>query len=163
MKLIKYFLYSSLAFCGCSDAAPKTKIPELTCPYILPAEKDFPDAWVTLGKMSPGQYQLRAIGLIDGNAAQEKQRVLEIKERMFTEEMFDEWTKLKDRSELLAEYDEDHAENSMKCIYGRTQEESFDEKSNVILLIPLPVKKALSCLLVRRDVDPTHEISCKVK
>lgn len=163
MKLLKYCLYISISFCGCTDAAPKEKISELSCPYILPAEKDFPISWVTLGKISGDKFQLRAIGIIDGNAAEEKKRVLEAKERMFTDEIFDEWQTFKDRSEAIAEYDETHSENSLKCTYGRTQEESFDETKNVVLLIPLPVKKPVTCLLVRRDVDPTHEISCKVK
>ena len=163
MKILKYCLYISFSFCGCADAAPKAKAPELACPYILPEEKDFPTSWVTLGKISSDKFQLRAIGIIDGNATEEKKRVLEAKERMFTDEIFEEWQTFKDRSEVVAEYDSNHSENSLKCIYGRTQEEAFDENKNVVLLIPLPVKKPVNCVLVRRDVDPTHEISCKVE
>lgn len=163
MKLQKYLLTLSIVFCGCTDAAPKVQVSELACPYILPAEKDFPASWVTLGKITEGKLQLREMGIIDGNAAKEKQRVIEAKERMFTDEMIDEWESFGDRSESIAEYDETHGENALKCTYGRTIAESNDETKNVVLLIPLPVKKPVTCLLVRRDVDPTHEISCKVK
>ena len=84
-------------------------------------------------------------------------------DRMFTEDLIDEWEDLQDRSESVAEYDEDHSEKSLKCTYGKTIAESTNIASNVVLLISLPLKKPLSCLAVRRDVDPTLEISCKVK
>ena len=86
-----------------------------------------------------------------------------LKQRMFTDDIVDEWESFGDRSESVAEYDEAHRENALKCTYGKTQEESSDINKNVVLLIPLPVKKYVTCLLVRRDADPTHEISCKVK
>ena len=34
--------------------------------------------------------QLREMGIIDGNAAEEKQRAIEAKERMFTDDIVDE-------------------------------------------------------------------------
>lgn len=163
MKLLKYCLCISCAFCSCADATPKEKISELTCPYILPAEKDFPGNWVTLGKAPIGKLQLRETAIIDGNAEEEKQRISVAKERIFSRDIIDEWEEIKDRSEAIAEYPENHREASMMCTYGRTQHESFDINLNVVLLIPLPPKKYVTCLLVRRDVDPTHEISCKVK
>ncbi|MES2675418.1 MAG: hypothetical protein V4660_14345 [Pseudomonadota bacterium] len=163
IKLLKHCLYLQVIFCCYADAAPKETISELACPYILPAEKDFPASWVTLGKITADRLQLREMGIIDGNAAEEKQRVLEAKERMFTDDMIDEWETFGDRSESVAEYDETHRENALKCTYGKTQEESFDVNLNVVLLIPLPPKKYVTCLLVRRDIDPTHKISCKVK
>lgn len=163
MQLLKYCLPLSFVFCGCADATPKEKIPELSCPYILPAEKDFPASWVTLGKITVDRLQLREIGVIDGNAAEEKQRVLEANERMFTDDIMDEWKDFDDRSESVAEYDESHSENALKCTYGKTIADSNDVNRNVVLLIPLPLKKSVTCLAIRRDVDPTHEISCKVK
>lgn len=152
-----------MVFCVYADATPKEKIPELACPYILPAEKDFPASWVTLGKITVDRLQLREIGIIDGNATAEKKRVSEAKERMFTDYIMDEWKDFDDRSESVAEYDESHSENALKCTYGKTIADSNDVNRNVVLLIPLPLKKSVTCLAIRRDVDPTHEISCKVK
>lgn len=164
MKSLKYYLYIACAICGCADATPKEKIPELTCPYILPAEKDFPASWVTLGKIPSERVQLRETTIIYGNAKEEKERVTIAKERIFSDDMIDEWDDFKDSSVATSEYYADrNLDMSMKCTYGRTQYESFDINLNVVLLIPLPPKKDVTCLLVRRDVDPTHEISCKVK
>lgn len=163
MKLFKYCLYLSIFFCSCADATPKEKINDLACPYVLPAEKDFPVSWITLGKVSNERLQLRQINIIDGNASEEKDRVIKDKERMFSVEITDYWVDHKDRSEALEEYSEDHSENAIMCTYGKTIAESNDVNKNVVLLIPLPIKKPVTCLLVRRDVDPTHEISCKVK
>jgi hypothetical protein len=163
MNLFKYYLPISLIFCGCADAAPKEKISELACPYVLPSEKDFPASWVTLGKISGERLQLREIGIIDGNAKEEKERVLSAKERMFREDMIDEWETLGDRSESEIIYDDSHTENALKCTYGKTIAEANDVNKNIVLLIPLPAKKSVTCLAIRRDVDPTHEISCKVK
>ncbi|MES2825567.1 MAG: hypothetical protein V4732_18340 [Pseudomonadota bacterium] len=133
----------------------------LACPYILPAE-DFPSNWVTVRKIPAGKFQLRETAIADGNATELKSRLL-AKDRVFDTDIIDEWEKFKDRSEAIAEYPEDHREVSMMCTYGKTQHEAFDLNLNVELLIPLPPKKYVTCLLVRRDVDPTHEISCKVK
>ena len=163
MKSPRYWVFLSIFFCCNAIAASKQNLQELKCPYTLPPEKDFPASWVTFGKISNDRMQLREMGIIDGNAAEEKHRVIEAKERMFTDDIVDEWESFGDRSESIAEYDETHRENALKCTYSKTQEESFDINKNVVLLIPLPVKKYVTCLLVRRDVDPTHEISCKVK
>ena len=89
--------------------------------------------------------------------------MIEAGERMFTDDIVDEWVSLDGRSEAITEYDENHLENSLKCTYGKTIAEANNETKNVILLISLPVKKPITCLLVRRNIDPTHEISCKVK
>ena len=164
MKLLKYCLSLSFIFCGCADATPKEKIPELTCPYILPTETDFPVSWVTLGKAPIGKLQLRETTIIYGDAKEEKERVTKAKERIFSDDMIDEWDDLKDSSKATSEYYADRKfDMSMMCTYGRTQQESFDINLNVVLLIPLPSKKYVTCLLVRRDADPTHEISCKVE
>ena len=72
MNFFKYCLLISLPFCGCAGAAPKEKINELACPYVLSAEKDFPANWVALGKITTDRLQLREIGIIDGNAIEEK-------------------------------------------------------------------------------------------
>ena len=153
----------SCVFCGCADATSREKLNELSCPYVLPAEKEFPDSWVTLGKVSSEKLQLRQINIIDGNATKEKERVTKENQRMFSVEITDYWVDHKDRSEALEEYDEDHGENALMCTYGKTIAEANDENKNFVLLIPLPVKKPVTCLLVRRNTDPTHEISCKVK
>lgn len=163
MKIFKYFLSLPFVFCGCADATTKNKVSELSCPYILPAESDFPTSWVTLGKVTGEKVQLREIGIIDGNATKEKIRISEAKERMFTDDIVDEWETFSDRSEALVEYDAKHSEKSLKCTYGKTIAESNDIYKNVVLLIPLPDKKPVSCLLVRRDIDPKYEISCNVK
>jgi len=163
MKSPRYWILLSIFFCCNAIAEAKQTPSEMKCPYILPPEKDFPANWVTFGKISSDRLQLREMGIIDGNAAEEKQRVIEAKERMFTDDIVDEWESFGDRSESVAEYDEAHRENALKCTYSKTQEESFDINKNVVLLIPLPVKKSVKCLLVRRDIDPTHEISCKAK
>jgi len=163
MKFSKGYLFIFFAFCGCADATSNQKSNELTCPYILPAEKDFPVSWVAIGKAPSGKLQLRETSIIDGNAKEEKERVLQLKERIFSRDIIDEWEEFKDRSEATAEYSENHREMSMMCTYGRTESESFDNNLNVVLLIPLPSKKPVNCLLTRRDVDPTHEISCKAK
>ena len=57
--------------------------------------------------------QLRAIGIIDGNNAEEKQKEIEAKERMFSEKIIDEWESYGYRSESVAEYDETHGENAL--------------------------------------------------
>ena len=162
MKFLKYCLCISLSFCGCVDAAPKEKMQELTCPYILPPEKDFPATWAVVGKLSPEKWQLRETIIIDGNANEEKERISKTEERAFSREIIDEWEDFKDRSEAIAEYSEDHEEMSMMCTYSKNQKEYIDPNLNVVVFIPLPSKKPVSCLLTRRDVDPTHEMSCKV-
>lgn len=154
---------SIFSYCGCSDAAPKEKNLELACPYILPAEKDLPVGWEIIGKIPSDKLQLQQVGIIDGNATVEKKRVSLTQDRMFTEEMIDEWEDFKDRSEAHVEYDINHTENSLKCIYAKSYKETFDVNLHVVLLVPLPKNKELDCLLVRRDVEPKHEISCKVK
>ena len=162
MKSPRYWVFLSIFFCCNAIAASKQNLQELKCPYTLPPEKDFPASWVTFGKISNDRMQLREMGIIDGNAAEEKQRAIEAKERMFTDDIVDECESFGDRSESVAEYDETHRENALRCTHRKTQEESSAIK-NVVLLIPLPVKKPIACLLVRRKVDPTHEISCRVK
>ena len=163
MKTLKYYLCITFFFCGCTDAAPKEKETQYTCPYILPAEKDFSPSWVTIGKVTSDKVQLRQIDIIDGNAIEEKNRVSKEKERVFSADIIDEWNSVGDRSEATAEYPENHREMSIMCTYGKTIADANDENKNVVLLVPLPIKKAVNCLLVRRDVDPTHEVSCKVK
>ena len=163
MKFVKYCLCISFSFCGCVDAEPKKEMTELSCPYILPAEKDFPASWVVIGKSLTGKFQLRETIIIDGNASEEKERLSKTNERVFSRDIIDEWEEFKDRSEATAEYPEGHRETSIMCTYSKNQKEYTDPNLNVVLLIPLPSKKPVSCLLTRRDVDPTHEISCKVK
>ena len=162
MKLLKYCLSLSFVFCGYADATPKEKTSELTCPYILPAEKDFPVSWVTVRKTPPGRFKLEQIDIAFGNTIELK-KSLASKERNFNTEITDDWTRIKERAEYKAEYSEDHDEVTMMCTYGRTRKESSDVNMNVELLIPLPQKKPVTCLLVRRDVDPTYEMSCEVK
>ena len=113
--------------------------------------------------MTTTRLQLRQIDIIDGNASEEKTRVVKDKERLFSADIIDYWVDHKDRFEALEEYPESHSENAIMCTYGKTIAESNDVNKNVVLLIPLPIKKPVTCLLVRRDIDPTHEISCKVK
>lgn len=141
MKFLKYCLYISCVFCSCAEATPKEKTSELVCPYVLPAEKDFPASWITLGKVSNDRLQLTQINIIDGNASEERDRVIKEKEKMFSADIIDYWVDHKDRSDALEEYPENHSENAIMCTYGRTQEESFDVNKNVVLLIPLPTKK----------------------
>lgn len=158
VKLLNYFMWMSLLpYCCCSNATPKTKIPDLTCPYVLPEKKYFPVGWKALGEISGDKLQLRSTGLIDGNASN-------VKDRNFTEEMIDEWNDFPSRSEALWEYDKDHEDLMLKCIYAKSYEDAFNSDiNNIILLIPLPPKKAVSCLFVRRNIEPRVEASCKVK
>ena len=162
MKLNKYLLYvSTLAFCGCVEADPKANEARLTCPYILPAEKDFPKDWITVKKIPLGRFQLRETVIALGSAPDLKSR-LTSSDTDFDTDIIDYWLDKKDRSEATAEYPEGHREMSMMCTYSKNQKEYIDPNLNVVLLIPLPSKKPVSCLLTRRDVDPTHEMSCKV-
>jgi|GEM_PF-1745105 len=162
MKLLYWLSITALICCN-AIAASKPNLPELKCPYILPPEKDFPISWVVVGKAPNGKMQLRETSIIDGDAKEEKKRVLMLKKRIFSRDIIDEWESFGDRSEATAEYPANHRDMSIMCTYGRTQAESFDNNLNIVLLIPLPPKKPVSCLLTRRDVDPTHEISCNVK
>lgn len=163
MKRLNYCACIALLLCGCTEAAPSNTLSELTCPYILPAEKDFPSSWITLGKVTDEKLQLRQTDIIDGNASEEKNRVIKEKERIFSAEIIDYWEDYDDRSEALEEYPEDHSENAMMCTYGKTIADANDANKNVVLLIPLPVNKPVTCLLVRRNTDPTHEMSCEIK
>lgn len=163
MKLFKYCIYISLIFCGCADATQKEKLSELTCPAVLPAEKDFPAGWVTLGQASDDKFLIREADLISGNVLEEKKRLNGVKDRSFSSEMIDEWTEIGDRAEANIAYDADHTDLAMKCTYSKTQKEGFDSSRNVVLLIQLPAEKSIDCLLVRRDVDPQYALSCKAK
>ena len=163
MKPLKYFLYFVVTYCGCSDAAPKEKMSDLACPYIFPSEKDFETDWVTLGQMPTEKLQLRTAGIIYGNATEEKIRLAGVKNRVFSEETIDEWNHVNDTYQASTEYSEKHDENSLMCTYGRSYEESTYSDRNVVLLIPLPPKKAFTCLFIKRKVEPNIEASCKVK
>ena len=162
MKLINYFIFLSIfAYCNFSYATPKEKLSNLACPYILPAEKDFPAGWEFLGKIPTDKLRLRATGINYGNAAEEKIRLS--KDRIFAEETIEEWEHINNTYQAVTEYAENHNENSLICTYSRTFKESFDANLNVVLLIPLPKDKALNCLFIKRHVEPEVEASCKVK
>ena len=163
MKLFKYCLSFSFLICGCADATPKLEVLELVCPSVLPAEKDFPASWVILGKVTSDKLLIREADFIDANATQEKERLLGVKERVFSRDSLDEWVDYDDRSEATTEYFADHADAAMMCTYSKTQKEMFDVERNVVLLIPLPPKKHLTCLIVRREVNPLYELSCRAK
>lgn len=164
VKRVSYLIcLSILTCCSGSDAAPKEKLLDLACPRILPAEDDLPAGWEVLGGMPADKLQLRQIGITKGNASRLKKWLSESSDRSFPEEIVDEWKVFEHGSKAVTEYPEDHDENALMCTYAKTYKESFEIKQNVVLLIPLPVKKYVTCLLVKRDVDPMVEASCKVK
>ena len=102
MKFLKYCIYFSMfLYCGCSDAAPKENAQTLACPYILSAEKALPPTWITVGSVSTEKLQLRTIGIIYPDLS-------DIKNRNFSEDIIDYWDYLKDKSQSIAEYDENH-------------------------------------------------------
>jgi hypothetical protein len=164
MKVFTYaFYFLALLYCGCTDANPKEEQQTLACPYIFPAEKDLPSNWVTIGKIPTARLQLRETAINNGDASEEKKRVESAQEPVFSRDIIDEWEERKDRFEATAEYPQDHGNIAIMCTYAQTQKETFDPNKNLVLLIPLPAKKHISCLFTRRDIDPTHEISCTVK
>ena len=145
------FLYS-----GCSGAANEGGDVRFSCPHTLSSQAKLLDGWMTVGK-SDESFKLRVIGIINQDSS-------DVKSRMFSEEIIDEWEDFEGRSESVVEYDETHENIMLKCTYARSESETSDHNTNnIILLVPLPSKKSVSCLLVRRDIDPTHEISCKIK
>lgn len=162
MKSLNYVFLFSVFYVGCADANPKEKISDLTCPYTLPAEKDFPANWVSTRSAGSGIYKLEQIDIAFGDALELKDELVS-KERNFNTEITDDWTYIEDRAEYQFEYSQDHESISMMCTYGRTRKESSDVAQNVELLIPLPQNKPVTCLLIRRDVDPTYEMSCEIK
>ncbi|RYY77062.1 MAG: hypothetical protein EOO52_06130 [Gammaproteobacteria bacterium] len=157
MNFLKYWLCLTIVFySGCSGASSKDT-QTLACPNFLSSEKSLPSSWITVGKIPNEKFLLRTIGLIYPEFS-------DLDKRNFSEEMIDEWEELEGRSQSIAEYDKDHKSMMMKCVYARSFAEDSDSDSrNVVLLIPLPQEKPVKCVLVRRDIDPTHEISCKVK
>ena len=158
MKLSKYFVYFFvIAYCSYSYATPKEKISNLACPYILPAKKDFSANWIPVGKISDESMRIRSVGIIYTKSS-------DIPNRNFSEDIIDEWEELKDRSQAVAGYDENHEDVMLKCVYAKSAKEDSDHNvNNVVLLIPLPSKKNRTCLLVRRNVSPEFEASCKIK
>lgn len=155
MKYLSFFCV--IFFCNYINASTKEEISELRCPYTLPPENALPSNWITIGKASKEKLKLRTIGIIYADSS-------DIKNRSFSEDMIDEWEDLKDKSKAIAENDADHGDMMMKCVYAKSVAEDSDHNlKNVVLLIPLPIHKPVSCLLTRRNIDPTHEISCKVK
>lgn len=158
MKALKYFFYSLMLFyCGCSDATSKGDTQSLSCPQVFSTENSIPANWITVGNIPKEKFQLRTIGIIDSDTS-------DIPNRNFSEEIIDEWESLKDQSQATVAYDGSQENMMLKCVYAKSAAEDSDHNiKNMVLLIPLPVKKSVTCLAVRRDVDPTHEISCKVK
>lgn len=163
IRLKYFFLILAIFFCGCSDAATKEKVPDLACPYVLPAEKDVPVGWEILGKIPADKLQLKSAGMIYGNATTEKNRLTGAVERVFAEEIIDEWEQVNGHYQAETEYPEIHDENSLKCTYGRSEFDSLDEKRNVVLLIPIPPKKSASCVFIKRKAEPSLEARCEVK
>ena len=158
MKLFKYLLYISVfTYCGCSDAAPKEKTSDLRCPLTLPAEKDMLAGWQTVGKIPAEKLPLKSIGIISPDTS-------DISKRIFSEEIIEEWETVNHADQAVEEYDATHENLMLKCIYARSYSEaSNDNDKNVVILIPLPPKKAFTCLLIRRPINPEFEASCKVK
>lgn len=157
MNFFKYCIcFSIFLYSGCSKATSESENVNFSCPHTLSSQTKLLDGWVTVGKPSEN-LKLRVIGIINQDSS-------DVKSRMFSEEIIDEWEDFEGRTESVVGYDETHENIMLKCTYARTESDTSDHNANnIILLVPLPSNKAVSCLLVRRDIDPTHEISCKVK
>lgn len=144
-------------YSGCSDAAPKKKVAELSCPYILPEKSAFADGWMTVGNIPVDKLQIRSISIIDQDTS-------DISNRDFSEQVIDEWEDFPDRSESIADYDENHGNLMIKCVYAKSYNDVSDSNTNnVILLIPIPSNKPVVCTLVNRKISPEFELFCKVK
>ena len=158
MKFLNRYVYVLMFFyCGCLEATSKGTSQSFTCPQTLNEKEVLQADWVTVGRVPAEKFPLRTIGIIYPDLS-------DVNNRQFSEDMIDEWDDLKDKSQAIAEYDENHEKIMMKCVYAKSAAEDSDRNlKNVVLLIPLPSKKPVNCLLTRRDIDPTHEISCKVK
>lgn len=158
VRLISYLIFLSIfSCCSCSDAAPKVNMAALECPLTLPAKKDISSDWLIVGETTNEKLPLKSIGIIYSDTS-------DIPARNFDVEMIEEWENLKDKTQAVAEYYEDHKNIMLKCIYASSNKDAADDNvNNVVLLIPLPPKKHLVCLLTNRTIDPKFELSCKEK
>src|SRR5690606_17849465 len=107
------------SFCCSSYASFKEISQERECPYILPAQKNLLAVWGLLGDISTKQLQLRNIGVTTGNATEIKELLSARKDRVFAEDMIEDWDDVEGESPALGEYDEDFGEASLLCTYSR--------------------------------------------
>jgi len=117
----------------------------LRCPTELNTGTPLPEGTQVYGSLPKIDFPLRSAGINLGITADPK-------ERIFSEEILDDWISTRDSTYLVSEYPASHGALSFKCNYAAkgTSASDSDPKS-IILLIPLPQGKPLRCTFVRKD------------
>jgi hypothetical protein len=74
------------------------------------------------------------------------------KERVFSEEILEDWVTTPDSTYLVSEYAASHEILTLKCNYAATGASASDnDPKSIVLLIPLPQEKSLKCTFVRKN------------
>jgi hypothetical protein len=147
MKLffLQILIIASMNACKAQEHA--TSVPHaLKCPTELNTGTPLPEGTQVYGSLPKINFPLRSAGINLGIT------VADPKERIFSEEILDDWIATPDSTYLVSEYPASHEALSLKCNYAAkgTSASDSDPKS-IVLLIPLPQGKPLKCTFVRHD------------
>lgn len=146
IKLIffQFLLLTSLNACK----AEERKVPlfyTIKCPTELVKGTKLPDNTQVYGNLPERIFPLRSAGINLGNS-------VDPKERVFSEEILEDWVSTPDSTYLVSQYGASHEILSLKCNYAATGANASDsDPKSIVLLIPLPQDKPLKCTFVRKN------------
>ncbi|MEO6098265.1 MAG: hypothetical protein ABIW76_22385 [Fibrobacteria bacterium] len=117
----------------------------VACPTEFKMGTHLPESTQVFGQLPKGNFPLRSAGINLGNTADPKERV-------FSEEILEDWVQTPDSTYLLSEYPASHEVLTLKCNYAAKGTSASDSDPNsTVLLIPLPQGKSLKCTFVRKN------------
>lgn len=117
----------------------------IKCPAELKKGTQLPESTQVFGNLPDRGFPLRSAGINLGNTADPKERV-------FSEEILEDWVSTADSTYLVSEYAASHEKLTLKCNYAATGTSASDsDPKSTVLLIPLPQEKSLKCIFVRKN------------
>lgn len=117
----------------------------IKCPTELIKGTKLPDNTQVYGNLPERIFPLRSAGINLGNT-------VDPKERVFSEEILEDWVSTPDSTYLVSQYGASHEILSLKCNYAATGANASDsDPKSIVLLIPLPQDKPLKCTFVRKN------------
>jgi hypothetical protein len=137
-------LVVSLTACKANQKAESVSS-VIQCPTELNKGAHLPENTQVFGNLPEVDFPLRSAGINLGNTADPKERV-------FSEEILEDWISTPDSTYLVSEYPASHEILALKCNYAAKGASASDsDPKSAVLLIPLPQGKSLKCTFVRKN------------
>ena len=141
---IQLLLLASLNACKAEERTTSST-DVIKCPTELKKGATLPKSTRIFGNLPEAAFPLRRAGINLGAS-------VDPKERIFSEEILDDWISTPDSTYLVSEYDASHEALSLKCNYAAAGTSISDsDPESTVLLIPLPQGKSLKCTFVRNN------------